>query len=58
MGNKCRYYGDKWSPRHKCNTKKLYTCEAKKDSDTSESNSNNEGKEESDSPNTEPEEGT
>jgi hypothetical protein len=54
--NKCRYCGDKWSPGHKCNSKKLYTCEAEKESDTSDSDSDEESKDESDAPNTEPEE--
>jgi hypothetical protein len=34
--SKCRYCGDKWSPGHKCNNKKLYTCEAEKESNTSD----------------------
>jgi hypothetical protein len=28
--SKCRYCGDKWSPGHKCNNKKLYSCKAEK----------------------------
>ena len=25
---KCKFYGDKWDPKHKCLQKKLYACEA------------------------------
>jgi hypothetical protein len=28
--SKCRYCGDKWSPGHKCNNKKLYSCKVEK----------------------------
>jgi hypothetical protein len=53
---KYRYCGDKWSPGHKCNSKKLYTCEEEKESNTSHMDSDNESEEEVDAPNTKPEE--
>jgi hypothetical protein len=54
--NKCRYCGDKWSPGNRCNTEKLYTCEAKKESDTFSSDSYKEIKDEYDVPSTNPKE--
>jgi len=56
MGKKCRYCGDKWSPWHRCNSKKLYTWEAEKESNTSGSDSDKESKDEYDVPNIDPEE--
>jgi hypothetical protein len=32
--NKCRYCEDKWSPGHRCNDKKLYTCEVERRNQT------------------------
>lgn len=50
--NKCRHCGEKWSPGHKCINKKLYTCQAEKESDTASSVSDFdiEDKEENDAP--------
>jgi hypothetical protein len=53
--NKYRYCEDKWLPRHRCNNKKIYTCEAEKESITSSSDSDG-CKEKNDVPNTELEE--
>jgi hypothetical protein len=50
--SKSRYCGDKWSPGHKCNNKKLYSCKAEKESSTFDSDSDNESEEEGEAPNT------
>jgi len=56
--NKCRRCGEKWSPGHRCINKKLYTCQAEKESDiaSSVSDFDIEDKEENDAPITNSEE--
>jgi hypothetical protein len=41
---KCRYCGDNWVAGHKCDNKKLYTCKAEKESNSSSSESDIENK--------------